>query len=179
MDSVKKFRFEEFRPTIYFLGKFIGIYFAGSLLYGLYITSYEPDVDPVTSMVTRQSAWVLSTLGWESKAQDFSGKPTTFVEWHGKRIVSVYEGCNGLNVVIVFISFIIAFGPVNKTAAWFTAMSLLIIHITNLARIGFLFFVVLYFPRYSYFMHKYFFTACIYLVVLLLWLWWVRKYGKR
>ena len=178
IDSKKSF-FEEFKPTIWFLGKFIGFYFIGSLLYGVYITSYEPEADPVTNVVTRHSSWVLNILGWHSIALNYEGKPTTALEYHGRGIVSVYEGCNGLNVMIVFLSFIVAFGPVNKKAAWFAPVSLAIIYITNLARIVFLFFVVLYFPRYTYYLHKYFFTAFIYLVVLLLWLWWVKKYGKK
>jgi hypothetical protein len=32
-------------------------------------------------------------------------------------------------------------------------------------------------PRYLYFTHKYFFTAILYVVVFVLWIWWVRRYA--
>lgn len=167
----------EFRPTILFLLKFVGFYVVGSLFYGLYITAFEPGVDPVTNLITRQSSFVLNLIGWETHPIDLTGKPTTYIEWNGKGIVSVYEGCNGLNVIIVFLSFVAAFGPFNKKLIVYLPISLTVIYLANIARIVLLFFVVIYFQSYTYFAHKYFFTASIYLVVLLLWFWWIRKNG--
>jgi len=165
---------KEFKPTIWFLGKFFGLYILGSLIYGLYITSFEPEVDPITNAVTHHSSWVLNLMGWESSALDFRGKPTTYIQWQGKGIVSVYEGCNGLNVMIIFLSFILAFGPLDRRLGAFIPFALVVIYLANLARIIFLFIVVLHLPRYTYFLHKYIFTASIYLVVLVLWLFWVK-----
>jgi exosortase family protein XrtF len=90
----------------------------------------------------------------------------------------VYEGCNGLNVMIIFVAFLVAFGPIGRTLAWFIPLGLFIIHLVNLARIGLLFWVSLYMPKYMYFTHKYFFTAILYVVVFVLWIWWVRRYAS-
>lgn len=166
---------KEFRPTIIFLIKFIGIYIIGNLLYGWYITTYHPLPDPLTQWVTEQSSWVLSQTGWRTIIVDHPTKPTTTIYYHAKAVVSVYEGCNGLNVVIIFLAFLFAFGPVNKSLGWFAPLGILIIHVSNLLRIILLFFVALYLPGFHYFMHKYLFTAIIYVVVFLMWVVWIKR----
>jgi exosortase family protein XrtF len=166
--------FKEFKPTIYFLGKFVGLYIVLSLLYGMYITSYHPRPDPITQVVSNHSASVLIGLGTNVITENSMTKPTTTLFCDGKRIVSVYEGCNGINVMIVFISFVIAFGPFSKKMIWFIPAGFILIHLINLGRISMLFWVARNRPDYMYFTHKYFFTAIIYVAVLVLWIWWVR-----
>ena len=175
----KKSMLAEFRPTIVFLLKFVGLYVGGNILYGMFITSYEPEVDVVTRFITHQSSLFLNLLGWDSQPVDLPGKPTTYIEWNGKGIVSVYEGCNALNVIIVFASFVFSFGPLNRKLWTYLPLSLLVIYLANIARIVLLFFVVIYLNPYVYFAHKYFFTASIYAVVLVLWVWWIRINDKR
>jgi exosortase family protein XrtF len=171
--------FREFRPTILFLGKFLGLYLAGNLLYGAYVTAYYPKPDPVTSWVTAQSATVLTWAGWDVAAVDRPGKPTTDIVYEGRPIIAVYEGCNGLNVVVVFLSFLLAFGPFRKSMAWFVPLGLLVIHTSNLLRVTLLFVVALEYPDFLYFTHKYLFTAFIYLFVFLMWMWWILRLTRR
>lgn len=179
MNQDRKSLLKEFKPTIYFLTKFITLYVVSSLVYGIYITSYEPEVDPFTKLITNQASAVLNIFGWETIPVDYPNKPTTYIRWQGRGIVSVYEGCNSLNVIIVFLSFIAAFGPLNKKLFAYLPISLTLIYLANLTRIVLLFFVVIYFQAYTYFAHKYFFTASIYLVVLVLWFWWLRMNRQR
>ncbi len=168
----------EFKPTIYFLLKFVGIYLAGNILYGLYITAYEPRPDPVTHVVTDQTAGVLRTCGFPVTIGDRANKPTTDINFMGKAKLSVYEGCNGLNTMIIFVAFLIAFGPISRPLLWFIPLGLLIIHLANLARITLLFLVAEYRPNAMYFTHKYFFTAALYVVIFALWIWWVKKFAR-
>ncbi|MDL5051583.1 exosortase family protein XrtF [Oscillatoria amoena NRMC-F 0135] len=170
---------KEFKPTILFLVKFLAMYFIGNLLYGWYVTSWYPFPDPMTQWVTGQSAWTLNQFGWETTAHNHVVKPTTYIAQAGKAIIAVYEGCNGLNVAIVFLAFLFAFGPVSRSMLWFVPLGLAVIHLTNLLRIILLFMVSIRLPDFLYFTHKYLFTAFIYLFVFLLWLWWVLKLSKR
>ena len=169
---------KEFTPTILFLVKFVGIYLVGNFLYGLYATAYEPAPDPATYWVTDQTAIVLTACGWPTKAENQTKKATTELRHDGRRVLAVYEGCNGINVMIIFVAFLIAFGPITKPLLWFIPLGLLIIHLMNLARITLLFWVSLYWEDYMYFTHKYFFTAILYVVVFILWVWWVRKFAS-
>lgn len=168
----------EFKPTIFFLIRFFGIYLAGNLIYGAWITDWHPLPDPATRWVTEQSAIIIRLMGHAVEVHDYPGKPTTYIQLRENGIISVYEGCNGLNVGIVFLAFLFAFGPYKKSMIWFVPLGLLVIHLANLARIVLLFMVSLYEPNYLYFTHKYLFTAFIYLFVFLLWIWWVVKLAK-
>jgi exosortase family protein XrtF len=168
----------EFRPTIFFLLKFFGLYLVGNLVYGAYVTDWAPRPDAMTTWVTQQSADVLNLFGWEVEAYEHESKPNTFIATEIKPIISVYEGCNGLNVVVVFLAFLLAFGPYKKTMLWFIPLGLVVIHVSNIARIVLLAMVSEYLPGFLYFTHKYLFTAFIYLFVFLLWIWWVMKLAK-
>lgn len=169
----------EFKPTFLFLGRFLGFYLVGNLLYGLFITSYGNQPDPVTAWVTTQCADILSLAGWNSQPVHNAHRPTTSIILDGRAIVSVYEGCNGINVAIIFVSFLFAFGPYVRALGWFVPAGVLIIHLANLGRIILLFWVALSFPRFLYFAHKYLFTVVIYAVVFLMWLWWVWSFALR
>lgn len=169
----------EFKPTILFLGKFLGLYLVGNLLYGLYVTSFEPKPDPVTRWVSEQTGFVLTSCGWPTDVYDHQRKATTLLRHDDRVVLGVYEGCNGINTMIIFVAFLIGFGPVNKKLLWFIPLGLLIIHLANLLRITLLFFVAEYRPDFMYFIHKYVFTAVLYLVIFGLWVWWVRRFAIR
>lgn len=166
----------EFKPTIFFLLKFIGLYFVANLLYGMYISSTAPGPDSVTNYVTTQTSQLLNGLGWNTSYYQDSIAPTTHIVRNNRNIISVYEGCNGINVMIIFVAFILAFGPLSKHIIWFLLLGLLVIHLSNLLRLMLLFMVSIEFPRYLYFTHKYVFTAVIYLIVFALWVWWVQVF---
>jgi exosortase family protein XrtF len=96
----------------------------------------------------------------------------------GLVVINVYEGCNGINVIIVFVAFLVAFGGPPKSLVLFGIGGIVLIHLFNLARIAFLFFLALSNSRSFYYYHKYLFTATLYGVVFLLWAVWVLKFTK-
>lgn len=169
----------EFRPTILFLGKFLLIYLLGNFLYGLFVSSFRPQPDPITDNVSRQTVAILNCAGEHVSSVLDTAKPTVHIGGEGRWIISIYEGCNGINIMIIFIAFIVAFGPIDKSISWFVPLGLSIIHVSNLLRLLLLYWVSIRLPQYLYFTHKYFFTAAIYLVVLILWWWWVKDFGLK
>jgi exosortase family protein XrtF len=169
----------EFKPTILFLFKFIIIYLVGNFLYGIYVSSFRPKPDPITSAVTTQTSTVLNAFGFETSWVNNPSKPTTQIDMGRRHILAVYEGCNGLNVMVIFVAFVLSFGQIQKRVLWFLPLGLVLIHLSNLGRLILLFVVTTTFPRYFYFTHKYLFTAAIYVMVLLLWIWWVRMVMKK
>lgn len=166
--------FREFLPTAVFLLKFVGIYLIGNFIYGAIISGYEPAPDPVTKVVTNNVSALLNIVGFETTVQHQVDKSTSVVQSGGKNIIAVYEGCNSLAVMIVFIAFVVAFGPWTMKLAWFFPTALAIIYICNLARVSLLYMVAIYSPEWLYYVHKYFFTAAIYGIVGVLWLVWIR-----
>jgi exosortase family protein XrtF len=176
---MNSFSIREFKPTILFLTKFLGIYLVMNLLYGLYVTNYRPRPDPVTRWVSEQTGWVITACGWPTVVRDHRQKPTTELIFENRPVLAVYEGCNGINTFIVFVAFVIAFGPAEKKMLWFIPLGIVIIHLANLARITLLFFVAEYRPNVMYFVHKYLFTASLYVVIFLLWIWWVKSFASK
>ncbi len=170
---------KEFWPSIAFLLKFIALYLVLNLLYGSYVNYYSPSPDPVTIEVAHQTDWVLNVLGFETTTEVRDRQTGVYINSVARPIISVYEGCNGLNVMIIFISFLLAYGKPQKALLWFIPLGFVIIHLTNLARIGLLYHVSLSFPDYLYFTHKYFFTGIIYVVVFLLWWLWIARIMKK
>lgn len=61
---------------------------------------------------------------------------------------------------------------------WFIPMGVVIIHVANLFRVSGLYLVAEYLQQYFYYVHKYAFTASIYLIVFVLWWWWIEKINK-
>jgi exosortase family protein XrtF len=172
---MSEFRLSEFKPTIIFLAKFVAIYLIGNLLYGIFITSYEPRPDPVTHMVTVHTGMALKVFGVDVEVRDSANKPNTLMIHKKKVVLSVYEGCNGINTMIIFLAFVVAMGPWQKSLLWFSIVGLVVIHLANLARISVLFYVAERQPQYMYFMHKYLFTAILYAVIFALWVIWIRR----
>jgi exosortase family protein XrtF len=171
-------KFAEFRPTIFFLLRFVSLYLLTNVLYGVYITAYHPKPDPVTHMVTVQTAAVLRATGWEVMAEDEYSKPITNLLYNDQAILAVYEGCNGVNTMLIFVAFIVAFGPWRKPMLWFIPAGIVIVHLMNLLRISVLFFVSRTMPDAMYFFHKYLFTAFLYAVIFVLWIIWIRKFTR-
>jgi exosortase family protein XrtF len=169
---------KEFRPTIIFLVKFLVLYLAGNMAYGLFISSYTPAVDPVTRCISSHSSTVLSAGGMETSIKDHSTRASTLIVHDNRSVLSVYEGCNGLNMMIIFVAFVSAFGPFSKKMLWFIPMGVAIIYGLNVLRIIILFFVAIRMPDVMYYMHKYVLTAFLFGAIFLLWFWWVAKYGK-
>ena len=170
---------KEIKPSFRFLARFLAFYLLANILYGWWITNFEPRPDPVTASETHQSAFILGVCGYDVSTVTHHSKPAERILLDEKPILSVFEGCNGINVWIIFVGFLLAFGGFKKNVWIFIAIGTVIIYVINLGRILFLFFISLKFPDALYFFHKYFFTAGLYLVVFALWYYWIKRYGQQ
>lgn len=169
----------QFKPALLFLARFLAVYVVGNVLYGLYIESFGDEVDAVTRVVTEHTSALLQITGEATSTGDRAGRPIVLLmNASDGTVLNVFEGCNGLNVMIVFVAFLVAFGGPLKKMAWFIPAGLLIIHVFNLLRIGLLYYVATHFEQYFYFFHKYLFTAILYMVVFGLWVYWVTKIAR-
>ena len=168
----------EFKPALVFLGKFLALYLIGNILYGLYVESYGDRPDAITSTVTSQTSAVLDVLGYQSSYQDVATQPKVALMDAGTIVLYVFEGCNGINVMIVFVAFLFAFGGRLKRFLIFLPIGLLVIHLFNLVRVAFLFYLAQTNSTQFYYYHKYLFTATLYAVVFILWYFWVAQFNE-
>jgi exosortase family protein XrtF len=176
---VKKYLLQ-YKPFLIFLAKFIVTYSVLTASYQYYLNHFSGEnrePDPFTIMVSDQSKWVVSQLGYETKTYIKLNDAFTRFYVDNKYVARVVEGCNALSVMILFIAFIIAFkGKVWHTLG-FSFFGIFIIHVLNIVRIALFVIGLRYFPEFKYFMHDIIFPISIYGVVFLLWIFWVNKFS--
>jgi exosortase family protein XrtF len=166
-------------PALKFLGIFLGVYLIGNLLYGFYIEWNYPMADHITQSVSSQSSVLINLLLQRETVSIVSlVSPITLILENGQSVLRIYEGCNGINVMIVFVAFVLSFGEFSKRGSLFILLGILIIHLANLCRITLLFWVAKNYQSYFYYVHKYVFTAALYVIVLGLWWVWVYRIMK-
>ena len=170
---------KEFRPSIYFLLKFLGVYFLGNVAYGLFVESFSSGPDFITVHVARQVSSLLNITGESVTVTASHLRPIALLIHDQKSVLNVYEGCNGINVMVVFVAFLIAYGGRWKNIVWFLPLGIVTIHLFNLLRIFGLYVVALNYQEYFYYIHKYIFTAFIYFIVFVLWIIWIFKLNVR
>jgi exosortase family protein XrtF len=172
--------FNEYKASILFLVRFLGIYIVGNVFYGLWVESFGKIADPITVIVASHTAKFLTLAGTEDVTILPSLLlPNVSLMLGGHVVVNVYEGCNAINVSILFIAFLFAYKSNLIKTLIFTITGLLSIYLFNLVRVGGLFLVALYFPNHLYLMHKFVFTGVIYAFIFALWFFWVKKFSSN
>jgi exosortase family protein XrtF len=170
--------FVKYRVALLFLLKFIGVYFILSLFYSFLLIGSFPTVDFFTEGMVSIVTLILNATVGSVSLQIHPDKPLIGLYYQGREILTIFEGCNGINLWIVFVSFIFAYGPFNLHFVRFLFTGSLLIYLSGLLRLILLFWVVLKFPQHFYFLHKYLFTALIYALVFFLWVVWIRN-GRK
>jgi exosortase family protein XrtF len=163
------------KKALIFIAKFIGLYIALNFFYGFFIEFYYPGPDPVTRLIATHTASFISLF--DSGITTTSSGLVAYVSIlkEGQPMLHVFEGCNAINVMIIFGVFIVAFTTQFRSAVKFIFLGLAALYIINVLRLVFLFLVSLRYPESLYFFHKFFFTGAIYAVVLFLWFLWIKK----
>jgi exosortase family protein XrtF len=170
---------KEFKPALLFLLKFLGIYIVGNVVYGVYVNHHYPQSDPTTKWISNQVSTIITASGTPVLTLPNQNKATISLieESTNDIIINVFEGCNGINVAIVFVAFLVAYQGTIKRTIIFAFLGLLIIHVFNLARIILLFQQAKSHSPYFYYIHKYLFTAVLYVVVVVLWWVWASQFN--
>lgn len=173
------------RPFFIFLAKFGLTYLALSGIYALYLSQfdaakYEPD--GITRIVAYQTRDLVALLGEDAFTRPRHHENSYKFYIGNTAVARIVEGCNGISVMILFVSFIVAFSSTLKKTALYIVAGLVVLHILNIVRIALLCLSFYYYPQYNDVVHDIFFPLFIYGVVFVLWIFWVIKfsgYGKK
>jgi len=108
----------------------------------------------------------------------------TFVNVHdigidGSHGVHIGSPCNGIDLMALFVGFILLYRGNWKVKIIFSVIGLGIIHMLNLIRVVSLIIVAKNYPTYLDFNHKYTFTIILYSLIFLGWVLWVKKFSKK
>ena len=175
---LKKY-FIQYKPFLVFLASFFGCYILLTLLYQFFLSSFENNkVDSITYLVGQNTESVISWFYQSIRVLDSENEPFLKVIFQGIYAVRIVEGCNAVSVIILFVSFIVAFSGSLKNTLLFIFAGTLLIYILNVLRIAALVVLVFNFPAQSHILHDILFPAIIYGFVFVLWVIWVNKFSK-
>ncbi len=173
--------FVKYKSVVRFILTFLSVYIVLSLAYKFYLdfsdgSKYFPDY--ITNMVAKQSEELLNVFGYESQAMPHPDEPSMKLIVRNKYVARVIEGCNSVSVIILFVSFIIAFAGKKRTTFMYALAGSVIIYVVNLLRIVVLAIGLFHYPWRREILHTVIFPLIIYGMVFLLWMFWVNRFSK-
>lgn len=142
---------------------------------------------PLTKAVGRQSTVLLNMIRPADTFRVKEGihsttmegvtiqKPQTLIYKGSRKLVGIEDGCNGLELFVLYIGFILAMPASFARKIAFGAGGLLVIHAVNLLRCSGLGLMLISMKQYFDLAHHYIFKIVIYATIFLLWVAYSRK----
>ena len=173
--------FIKYKLVIRFILTFLLVYIVLSVAYKFYLdlsngSEYYPDF--ITNTVAHQSEDVLNSLGYKTQVVPHPDEPSMKLIIRDKYVARVVEGCNAISIIILFLSFVIAFSGTFKTTFLFILAGSTLIYVVNLIRIVILSIGLYHYPWRREVLHVVIFPAIIYGMVFLLWMFWVNRFSN-
>lgn len=180
---------DEFPDTVkVFLKRAILLFVIWKLAY-MYLFSEKRVLDgPLTQLVAVQTVQLLNLFSsdnpyhyynYEGKAVDADGvsqgsfgSMVMFRQW---KLVGIGDPCNGLQLLVLYVGFILAMPVALKRKLYFTFGGLLGIHLINVVRCAGLSLWTMHWHGSFDFAHHYLFKAVVYSAIFLLWAWYSKK----
>jgi len=172
---------KKYKSVIKFILTFLLVYLLLSITYKFYLdysvgSTYYPDY--VTHLVAEQSQMLIHSLGYQTEIVNHPNEPSIKLIINGKYVARAVEGCNSISVIILFISFMIAFAGRLKPTAFYILAGSVLIYSVNLIRIAVLSIGLYHYPWRREILHTVIFPLIIYGLVFLLWMIWVNRFSK-
>lgn len=169
----------QFKPFLVFIGTFFAAYILLTIIYKSYLNNFDSsDVDGITLLVGSHVYWLMDFFNSDVIIQKSMSEPWLEVWYNKDYVIRIVEGCNAVSVMILFISFVIAFSGKFKTTLLFILSGTLFIYILNVARIALLAVLLFRYPEKLHLLHGVLFPLIIYGLVFVLWVLWVNKFSK-
>jgi len=171
------------KAIIVFLVKFFATYFILFGAYSFYLnkTQQKSEVfvcSPITGTVANHVYKVSQMLGYDAEIEQHSGELSIKYILNGDYIARIVEGCTSISVIILFLSFIIAFSGSVLNTVLFGIFGSILIYIVNILRIIAMSVLYRKFPEYQTILHDLVFPAIIYGLTFILWITWVKFYSN-
>ena len=173
--------FIKYKSVVKFILTFLIVYISLSVAYKFYLdfsdgSKFYPDY--FTNLVTKQSQILLQELGYNIEVLSHPDEPSMKLIINNKYVARIIEGCNSISIIILFVSFIIAFSGKLKTTVIYALIGSVLIYIVNIIRIVILSIGLYHYPWRKETLHTVVFPAIIYGLVFLLWMFWVNRFSN-
>lgn len=162
--------------------KFFTSYFVMFFVYSYYLSVSQkrnPDFEcsSITQSVASHTSALLNGLGYQVTAVQHSEELSIKLLVNDVYTARVIEGCNSISLILLFVSFVIAFRGSLKATVLYAVFGSIAIYIVNFLRIGFLTVALYKYPHQQEFLHNLVFPSIIYGMVFLLWVIWVQLFS--
>ncbi len=143
----------------------------------MYIANTCDDcIDGITKNVSILTEKFSSLIGFNlSVIRDYN-QYKIIVE--NKFVARIVEGCNAMSVIVLFISFVIAFSGKWKQTIIYVFLGSVLIYFLNVLRIILLSILIFHYPNQENILHGVVFPLIIYGVVFILWVIWVNNFSR-
>ena len=170
------------KTIVVFLAKFFATYFILFGIYSFYLSKTQQKGDvfqcaPVTRTVANHVNKISNMLGYDTVIAQSPNELSILVTINDSYTSRIIEGCNSISVIILFLSFIVAFSGDLKETILYGLFGALLIYIVNILRIIALTILYYRFPQYQDILHDLFFPAIIYGLTFMLWVTWVKFFS--
>jgi exosortase family protein XrtF len=160
----------------------------------LYILVLIPKQVPDAWLVKQLGNGTASTLNVMYGTNDFFAEHTTRAKVYGRdtvmatytmvstskrKVIGIYQACNGLELMILYAGFILCFTGSWTRKLLYIMAGLLGLFALNVLRSALLAWVGLEYPRHFDFAHKYLFNLVIYALTFVMWVFYVKGLPKH
>ncbi len=171
------------KAIVVFLAKFFATYFILFGIYSFYLSRTQQKGDvfscaPVTRMVADHVQKVANMLGYRTYTQQSADELSILLVINEDYASRIVEGCNSVSVIILFLSFVIAFSGKLKHTILFGLFGVVLIYVVNVLRIIAITILYYRFPKYQDVLHDLLFPAIIYGLTFMLWVTWVKFFSN-
>ncbi len=169
-----------YKPFLLFLFKFLIVYLILTFGYQKYLAQFDAtqfEVDDVTELVANHTKQMLLFFNYDSSTSFHESQPAIKFFFNKKFIARIVEGCNAVSVILLFVTFVLAFTGKWKSTVFFIIVGTGIIYGLNVIRIALLVGLIYYYPSQEPLLHGVIFPLFIYGAVFLLWIIWVNKFS--
>ena len=154
-------------------GRFVARYLA-VLTVGFLVLALRPVndhvVNPYTTFVAQESKVVLNLFGEDARVV---GQVLTSRRFS----VTIFNGCNGLEAILIFVSGVLAFPAPWPRKLLGVALGFVAIQVFNAVRVVCLFYVGILRPQWFNVSHVFVWQSLVIVFGVVLWLVWVRRYA--
>ncbi len=170
------------KTIIKFLAKFFITYFVLFGVYSLYLKQTQQrspvfSCSPITKVVAQHTQKVAEFLKYPTILRQSENELSMMFFVGDLYAIPIVEGCNSVSVIILFLSFIIAFSGSFKATFFFGLTGVFIIYVMNIMRILAISKMYHIYPEHEGLLHDLVFPAIIYGTIFLLWVIWVNKFS--
>lgn len=174
-----------------FLLRSVGLFIGWKLLYILILI---PNQVPDAFLVRQLGNGTAATLNVMYRTKEFHADHTTREKVYGRdtvmatytmvsnskrKVIGIFQACNGLELMILYAGFILCFTGSWSRKLIYIVAGVLGLYALNVLRSALLAWIGLEYPRHFDFAHKYFFNLVIYALTFVLWVLYVKGLPKH